>query len=124
MPIIEDKPTGKIPVNLTITSTKNPTTSYTTKTGQCNIELHNLTNGQHSVTIYYSYYDSIITDWRHFLPLTTINFSIDNTITPSSKPTPSIPEFPVALAVTFLVVLTLAIAFVVKRKSNLEQSFL
>jgi hypothetical protein len=52
---------------------------------------------------------------------TTINFSIDKTITPSSKPTPSIPEFPTVLAITFLVVVTLAVAFVIKRKTNSKQ---
>ena len=83
-------PYGKIPLNLTITSEKQLTHE---KTYQCNIQLNNLTNGQHSVTLYYSYYDSIIPDWEHILPVTTIVFSINNLVTPSPKPTPTVPEF-------------------------------
>jgi hypothetical protein len=88
---ITDFPVGKSLLNLTISSEK-PLTHD--KTYQCNIQFHNLTDGQHSVTLYYSYFDSIIPDWRHFLPVTTIVFSIDNSVTPSPKPTPSVPELP------------------------------
>jgi hypothetical protein len=110
-------PYGKIPLNLTITSEK-PLTHE--KTHQCNIQLHNLTDGQHSVTLYYSYYDSIIPDWEHILPVATIVFSIDNLVTPSPKPTPTVPEFPTALTITFLIMVAVAFAVVSRRKHLTE----
>jgi hypothetical protein len=119
MQIIKESTIGKIPVNLTITSVKNPTTDYTNKTGQCNIHLHNLTDGQHSVTLYYSYYDSIISDWRHFLPVTTIVFSIASLVTPNPKPSPTVPEFSWLTILPLFVAISL-IATITTRNRNLE----
>ncbi|MCW4004684.1 MAG: hypothetical protein NWE95_12315 [Candidatus Bathyarchaeota archaeon] len=91
VPIIEDKfeekpdekiPLNLMPLNLAITSEKPLPNNLLEKTYQCNIELQNLTDGQHSITLYYSYYDPIITTWKHYKPGSTINFSIDTSTSP------------------------------------------
>jgi len=105
-------PVGKSLLNLTISS-ENPLTHD--KTYQCNIQFHNLTDGQHSVTLYYSYFDSIIPDWRHFLPVTTIAFSIDNLVTPI--PSQTIPEFSL-LVILPLFIFILSIAFIVRARKT------
>lgn len=80
-------PEGLIPLNLTITSEKPITKNLIERTFEGNIALQNLTVGKHSVTLYYSDYDSIITTWKHYTPGATINFSVDN-----STPAPIVPR--------------------------------
>jgi hypothetical protein len=77
-------PLNFIPLNLTITSQK-PLPAHwagVDKTYQCNIQLENLTDGQHSVTLYYAGYDPIFTGLRDISSGATILFSIDN-LTPT-----------------------------------------
>jgi hypothetical protein len=73
-------PLNFIPLNLTITSQK-PLPAHwagVDKTYQCDIQLQNLTDAQHSVTLYYAGYDPIFTGSRDISPGATILFSIDN----------------------------------------------
>jgi hypothetical protein len=73
-------PLNFIPLNLTITSQKPLPTHWAgvDKTYQCNIQLQNLTYGQHSVTLYYAGYNPIFTGLRDISSGATILFSIDN----------------------------------------------
>jgi hypothetical protein len=73
-------PPNFIPLNLTVTSQKPLPTHWAgvDKTYQCNMQLQNLTDGQHSVTLYYTGYDPIFTGLRDISPGATILFSIDN----------------------------------------------
>jgi hypothetical protein len=73
-------PLNFIPLNLTITSQKPLPTHWAgvDKTYQCNIQLQNLTDGQHFVTLYYADYNPIFTGSRDISPGATILFSINN----------------------------------------------
>jgi hypothetical protein len=85
---------GKVPINVTLISEK-PLIQYgpSLEKYQCNIQLQNLSDGQHVLTLWHGYYDFILTDWRHENPSDAIIFSID-TSAPSLTPTPTTPYLP------------------------------
>ena len=128
-PIIPDQTDDKTIVNLPekpIIINEHPKIeSY-----HCNIQVTNLVNGQHSVTLYCAYDDFIITTWYHVIPITTINFSIEGSITQKQTPIPSstvdsfpvptqVPEFPAALCIVFLAII--AVGFVAVYRKNRKE---
>lgn len=78
-----------------------------------NTTLAGLSEGQHTIT-------TVATDLKTRTGIyskQTANFTIDTT-NPTPTPSPSIPEFPATLAITFLAMITLGIAVVFRRKTQ------
>jgi hypothetical protein len=87
--------------------------------------LTNLADGPHTITVYYGAVNKISyvgTPQEHISYNTawqaTSQFYVQNKLTPSPTPTQTVPEFSVPLAITFLIMVTVALAVVVKRRKK------